>query len=123
LARRNRGSVANYAHLVAFAASRGRAQQRAGASRRDRRVAGLLEEIEGIAAGAGHKASEISRLTRVPVIPPTYLGRCAIGQCGDRRAGERAQKHALAQNWDCLQREALILRVPKPIFRVPDSDQ
>jgi isopenicillin-N N-acyltransferase-like protein len=95
--------------------------------------AALLEEIEGIAAGAGRKASEILALNaRTEILPPTFPGRPSagwlaamkqgadFGECTavallpSRSAGGEA---LLAQNWDWLgaQREALVvLRAVRP---------
>ncbi len=89
--------------------------------------ASLYEEIEGIAAGAGRKTSEILALNaRTEILPPTFpekaspewlaamrkgadLGECtAIAVLPGRSANG---KTLLAQNWDWLgaQRESLVL--------------
>jgi isopenicillin-N N-acyltransferase-like protein len=120
-------SVANYAHLFAFCGiSWDEAQQRAGTYRDPIGAldAGLLEEIEGIAAGSGRKPGEILALNaRTELLPPNYLSKAGVpsGECtaiAVRAAVSATSGTLLAQNWDWLgtQREALIL------LRVPESD-
>ena len=121
-------SVSNYAHLFAYCGiGWDEAQQRAGAYRDaiGRLDAGLLEEIEGIAAGSGRKASEILALNaRTELLPPSYLGKAGVpsGECtaiAVRATASATSGTLLAQNWDWLgsQRDALIL------LRVPEGDQ
>jgi isopenicillin-N N-acyltransferase like protein len=120
-------SIANYAHLFAFCEiAWDEAQQRALAYRDAIGAldAGLLEEIEGIAAGAGRKPGEILALNaRTELLPPTYLGKAGgpSGECTAIAVQESASDRGtlLAQNWDWLgaQRDALIL------LRVPETDR
>src|SRR6185436_6792371 len=120
-------SIANYAHLFAFCDIAWEEAQRRALAYRDAiggLDASLLDEIEGIAAGAGRKPGEILALNaRTELLPPTYLGKAGApsGEC--TAIAVRAHASAtggtlLAQNWDWLgaQREALIL------LRVPESD-
>ena len=113
-------SIANYARLFAFCGiTWDEAQRRASTYRAA--IGGLdsnlLEEIEGIAAGAGHKASEILALNaRTELLPPTYLGKAGAppGECtaiAVQASASASGGTLLAQNWDWLgaQREALIL--------------
>ncbi len=77
----------------------------------------LLEEIDGIAAGAGCRPSEILALNlRTEILPPKFLGApgADAGECTAIAVGPRGSATGgtlLAQNWDWLgaQREALIL--------------
>jgi isopenicillin-N N-acyltransferase-like protein len=120
-------SIANYAHLFAFCEiAWDEAQRRAGAYRDaiGGLDASLLEEIEGIASGAGRKPGEILALNaRTELLPPTYLGKAGApaGECTAIAVQESASTRGtlLAQNWDWLgaQREALIL------LRIPESDR
>ena len=121
-------SVANYAHLFAYCGiSWDEAQQRAAAHRESIGCldAELLEEMDGIAAGSGRKASEILALNaRTEILPPTYLGKkgAPSGECtaiAVRASASATGTTLLAQNWDWLgsQREALIL------LRVPEGDR
>src|SRR4029079_10449494 len=121
-------SLANYAHLFAyFGIAWDEAQQRAGAYREAiaRLDADLLEEIDGIAAGAGRKPAEILALNaRTELLPPDYLGKKGVpsGECtaiAVRATASATGGTLLAQNWDWLgsQREALIL------LRVPEGDR
>lgn len=121
-------SVANYAHLFAYCGiSWEEAQHRAGRYR-DAIAgvdAGLLEEIEGIAAGAGRTPGEILALNaRTELLPPNYLSKAGApsGECtaiAVRAAASATGTTLLAQNWDWLggQREALIL------LRMPENDR
>ena len=124
-------SLANYASLFGHCGIDWSEAQRLGAGYRD--VIGdldpaLLEEMEGIAAGAGRKPNEILALNaRTEILPPTFPGKPSaewlasrlgspvdFGECTaiavspERSATGAAQ---LAQNWDWLgaQREALVL--------------
>ena len=121
-------SLANYAHLFAYCGiAWDEAQQRAGAYREAiaRLDADLLEEIDGIAAGAGRKPAEILALNaRTELLPPDYLGKKGVpsGECtaiAVRATASATGGTLLAQNWDWLgsQREALIL------LRVPEGDR
>ena len=88
----------------------------------------LLEEIEGIAAGAGRSAGEILALNaRTEILPPTFPGKPSAewlasrlgcpadsGECtaiAVSPARSATGGTLLAQNWDWLgaQREALVL--------------
>jgi isopenicillin-N N-acyltransferase-like protein len=113
-------SIGNYAHLFAFCGiSWDDAQQRAGAYRDviGNLDASLLEEMEGIAAGAGRKPGEILALNaRTELLPPDYLAkaRAISGECtaiAVRASASATGGTLLAQNWDWLggQRDALIL--------------
>jgi len=113
-------SVSNYAHLFAYCGiAWDEAQRRAAAYRETIGCldAGLLEEMEGIAAGSGRKASEILALNaRTELLPPSYLGKAGVpsGECtaiAVRATASATGGSLLAQNWDWLgsQREALIL--------------
>lgn len=120
-------SIASYARLFGFCGiAWEEAQRRAGAYRDaiSGFDASLLEEIEGIAAGAGREASEILALNcRTELLPPTVLGKAGApaGECTAIAVQESASARGtlLAQNWDWLggQREALIL------LRVPEGDR
>lgn len=113
-------SIANYAHLFAFCDIAWDEAQRRAVAYRDAiggLDASLLEEIEGIAAGAGRKPGEILALNaRTELLPPTYLGKAGApaGECtaiAVRASASATEGTLLAQNWDWLgaQREALIL--------------
>jgi len=120
-------SIANYAHLFAFCDIAWDEAQRRALAYRDAiggLDASLLEEIEGIAAGAGRKPGEILALNaRTELLPPTYLGKAGApsGECTAIAVQESASTKGtlLAQNWDWLgaQREALIL------LRIPETDR
>lgn len=128
-------SVATYARLFAFCGIDWRAAQSLGAGYRD--VIGaldaeLLEEIEGIAAGAGRHVNEILALNaRTEILPSTYPGEPHTrwkqiaaantaggvpdwGECtavAIKPAQSTTRGTLLAQNWDWLgaQRAALVL--------------
>ncbi len=128
-------SIASYARLFAWCGIDWAGAQRLGAGYRE--LIGdldpaLLEEIEGIAAGAGRRLDEILALNaRTEILPPSYPGEphpdrfsiaAANAKQGVRDWGECtavAVKPArsatgtalLAQNWDWLgaQRAALVL--------------
>ncbi len=124
-------SVENYASLFGHCGIGWNDAQRQGETYRE--VIGefdpeLLDEIEGIAAGAGRAAAEILALNaRTEILPPTFPGKptaewlasrlgcpADFGECTaiavspDRSAPGGT---LLAQNWDWLgaQREALVL--------------
>jgi isopenicillin-N N-acyltransferase-like protein len=119
-------SLANYARLFAFHGMPWEEAQRRSADYRDLIGgfdAGLLEEMEGIARGAGRPFGEILALNvRTEVLPPSFLSGADAGECtaiAVRPAASATGETLLAQNWDWLgsQREALILlrlRAPAP---------
>lgn len=134
-------SVASYARLFAYCGIDWREAQRLGAGFRDvmgSLDSGLLEEIEGIAAGSCRHVNEILALNaRTEILPSTYPGdpdpRWRELDAGNRasgvpdwgectaiavpRAASATGGTLLAQNWDWLgaQRDALIvLRVRQP---------
>lgn len=135
-------SIANYARLFAYCGIDWAGAQRLGAGYRD--IIGaldpaLLEEIEGIAAGAGRRVDEILALNaRTEILPPSYPGEphperqviCAAnvkqgvpdwGECtavAVKPARSASGATLLAQNWDWLgaQRAALVL------LRVHDAE-
>ncbi len=118
-------SLANYADLFAFHGMPWDEAQRRAAPYRDligRFDAALLEEIEGIARGAGRPAGEILALNaRTEILPPAYLAGADLGECtaiAVRPAASAAGGTLLAQNWDWVgtQREAMIL------LRVAEGD-
>jgi isopenicillin-N N-acyltransferase-like protein len=128
-------SIATYARLFAYCGIDWRGAQALGARYRDvigEFDADLLDEIEGIAAGAGRGVDEILALNaRTEILPPTYPGephpdwtriaRANVaagvpdwGECtaiAVRPAASATGGALLAQNWDWLgaQRGALIL--------------
>jgi isopenicillin-N N-acyltransferase-like protein len=130
-------SIAHYAILFGFCGIGWAEAQRLGAAYRG--VIGefdaeLLQEMEGVAAGAGRAADEILALNaRTEILPPTFpgkptgewlasrLGRAADpGECtaiAVSPARSATGGALLAQNWDWLgtQREALVLlRIREP---------
>lgn len=135
-------SVATYARLFAYCGMDWREAQARAAPYRD--VVGafdasLLEEIDGIAAGAGRRAGEILALNaRTEILPPGYPGdpapqcKALVGRNRDAglpdwgectalavpRAVSSTGGALLAQNWDWLgpQRDALI------VLRVTEDD-
>ena len=116
-------SLANYAKLFAFCGLGWPEAQRLGAAYRGvigELDAGLLEEIEGIAAGAGRGVDEILALNaRTEILPPKYLGD--PGECtaiAVRPAASATGGTLLAQNWDWVgaQREALVVLRPRDEF-------
>ena len=120
-------SLSHYAHLFEFCGIGWDEARRRASAYRDAigaLDASLLEEIDGIAAGAGRKPDEILALNaRTELLPPAFLGKAGApsGEC--TAIAVRAHASAtggtlLAQNWDWLgaQREALIL------LRAPESD-
>jgi isopenicillin-N N-acyltransferase like protein len=111
-------SIANYTRLFAFAGMDWQEAQRRGMAYRDvigGFDAGLLEEIEGIARGAGRPLSEILALNaRTEILPPSYLTGADAGECtaiAVTPAGSATGQTLLAQNWDWVgaQRESLVV--------------
>jgi isopenicillin-N N-acyltransferase-like protein len=115
-------SLANYARLFSYYGVTWDEAQRRAAAYRD--VIGnfdarLLEEIDGIASGAGRDASEILALNvRTEILPldrPTGpVESMDTGECtaiAVPRSASTTGETLLAQNWDWVeaQREALIL--------------
>lgn len=135
-------TIATYARLFAFCGIGWPEAQARGARYRDAiggLDADLLEEIEGIAAGAQRRTDEILALNaRTEILPPSYPGephpeRARIfatnaaagvpdwGECtaiAVRPAASAGGATLLAQNWDWLgvQRAALVL------LRVHEND-
>ncbi len=128
-------SIATYAQLFAYCGIDWQGAQKFGAGYRDVIAGlnpGLLEEIEGIAAGSGRHVNEILALnSRTEILPPSYPGaphpdRTGIaarnvasgvpdwGECTSiaiKPAQSSTGTTLLAQNWDWLgaQRAALVL--------------
>lgn len=111
-------SLANYARLFEFCGMPWAEAQRRGAAYREAIGAfdaELLEEIQGIARGAGRREEEILALNvRTEILPPSYLAGADRGECtaiAVSRAASAAGGALLAQNWDWVgaQREALIV--------------
>lgn len=109
-------SLASYARLFAHCGIGWDEAQRRGALFREavgNLESALLEEIEGIAAGAERETNEILALNaRTEILPPKYLGGAAECTAIAVTAGASATGGPLlAQNWDWIgaQREALVL--------------
>ena len=111
-------SLANYARLFSFNGMAWEEAQRRSAGYRDligAFDASLLEEMEGIARGAGRPFSEILALNaRTEVLPPSFLTGADAGECTAIAVGPPASltgETLLAQNWDWIgsQREAMIV--------------
>ena len=111
-------SLANYARLFAFNGMDWETAQGLGAKYREiigQFDASLLEEIDGIARGAGRPAEEILALNaRTEILPPAFLSKADSGECTAIAVSPAASVTGgtlLAQNWDWVgaQREALIL--------------
>ena len=115
-------SLANYAKLFSFYGMDWQEAQRAGAAYRE--VIGgfdaeLLEEIEGIARGAGRPLTEILTLNaRTEILrldqPSGATEGMDAGECTAIAVGPAASESGealLAQNWDWIaaQREAMVL--------------
>jgi len=111
-------SLANYARLFSFNGMAWEEAQRRSEGYRD--VIGsfdpdLVEEMEGIARGAGRPFSEILALNaRTEVLPPSFLTGADAGECTAIAVTPPASatgETLLAQNWDWVgsQRGALIL--------------
>ena len=119
-------SLGNYAGLFSFYGMAWDEAQRRGAGYRDL-IGGfdvsLLEEMEGIARGAGRPLSEILALNvRTEILPPSFLTGVDGGECTAIAVSPAASAEGealLAQNWDWLgsQRDAMIL------LRVSESDR
>jgi isopenicillin-N N-acyltransferase-like protein len=111
-------SLASYQKLFAFVGLDWAEAQRRGAPYRDvvgAFDAGLLEEMEGIAQGAGRPFAEILALNvRTEILPPSFLTGADPGECtaiSVKPAASATGETLLAQNWDWVgsQREALVL--------------
>lgn len=122
-------SLANYADLFRFCGMAWEEARRAAAPYRDligNFDASLLEEMEGIARGAGQKAEDILVLNvRTEILPAAYLSgdeagkQADLGECtaiAVSRKGSATGEALLAQNWDWVgvQRETMVLlRTPQ----------
>lgn len=111
-------SLANYASLFEFCGMPWSEAQRRAAAYRDvigNFDAALLEEIEGIARGAGRREEEILALNaRTEILPPSFLAGVDRGECTAIAVSAAASTSGgtlLAQNWDWVgtQREALVI--------------
>jgi isopenicillin-N N-acyltransferase-like protein len=111
-------SLANYANLFeACGLSWAEAQRRAAPYREliGNFDAELLEEMQGIARGAGRAESELLALNvRTEIMPAEYLESGDKGECtaiAVSRAASATGETLLAQNWDWLgeQRDSLVL--------------
>lgn len=111
-------SLANYARLFAFNGMPWEEAQRRSAAYRDLIGgfdAALLEEMEGIARGAGRPFGEILALNaRTEILPPSFLTGIDEGECtaiAVTPPGSTSGGTLLAQNWDWIgsQREAMIV--------------
>lgn len=111
-------SLANYSQLFEFCGMPWTEAQRRAIDYRDligAFDASLLEEIEGIAQGAGRRAGEILALNaRTELLPARYLSGKDAGECtaiAVSPAASATGETLLAQNWDWVgsQRESLIL--------------
>ena len=118
-------SLANYARLFAFNGMPWDEAQRRSAPYRDLIGdfdAALLEEMEGIARGAGRPFSEILALNaRTEVMPAQFMAGADAGECtavAVRPAASASGGTLLAQNWDWVgaQRDALV------VLRVRESE-
>jgi isopenicillin-N N-acyltransferase-like protein len=104
-------SLANYARLFSFNGMAWEEAQRRSAGYRDligAFDADLLEEMEGIARGAGRPFREILTLNaRTELLPPSFLTGADAVSPSASLTGETL----LAQNWDWVgsQREAMIV--------------
>jgi isopenicillin-N N-acyltransferase-like protein len=111
-------SLANYARLFEFNGMPWAEAQRRAVPFRDligAFDASLLEEMEGIAQGAGRPFGEILALNaRTEILPPSFLAGTDSGECTAIAVGCEASSSGetvLAQNWDWIgsQRESMIL--------------
>lgn len=118
-------SIANYTRLFAANGLPWDEAQRLSAPYRDligTFDATLLEEMEGIARGAGQPFSEILALNaRTEILPTSFLSAVDAGECTAIAVSPQASatgEALLAQNWDWIgaQREALI------VLRVREGD-
>ena len=111
-------SLANYAGLFFFYGMDWDEAQRRGAGYRDligAFDAALLEEMEGIARGAGRTCGEILALNvRTEIMPPSFLTGVDAGECTAIAVSPAASADGetlLAQNWDWVgtQRDAMVV--------------
>ena len=111
-------SLKNYADLFAFCGMGWDEAQRAALPYRDAIGAldgTLLEEMEGIAQGAGRPFGEILALNvRTEIMPASFMAGADMGECTAIAVGQGASATGgtlLAQNWDWVgvQRAALVL--------------
>ena len=111
-------SLANYAKLFAFNGMPWEEAQRRSAVYRE--VVGafdaeLIEEMEGIARGAGHPFAEILTLNaRTELLPAAFLTGADAGECtaiAVKPSASASGETLLAQNWDWVgaQRDSLVL--------------
>ena len=117
-------SIANYIRLFTFVGMEWAEAQRRGAAYRGvigNFDAALLEELEGIARGAGRPFAEILALNvRTEVMPACFLTGADAGECTAIAVAPAASATGgtlLAQNWDWVgsQRENMVvLRVREP---------
>ena len=116
-------SLGNYARLFPFVGMAWDEAQRRAASYRDvigNFDAALLEEIEGIARGAGRPFGELLALNvRTEILPPSFLTGTDLGECTAIAVVPAASATGgtlLAQNWDWVgsQRASMVvLRIPE----------
>ena len=116
-------SLANYARLFSFVGMAwGEAQRRAAAYRDviGNLDAALLEEIEGIAHGAGRPFGELLALNvRTEILPASFLTGADLGECTAIAVAPAASTTGgtlLAQNWDWVgsqRRSMVVLRIPE----------
>lgn len=111
-------SLATYARLFAFVGVDWQEAQRRAAPYREvigSFDAALLEEMEGIARGAGRPFAEILVLNaRTEILPSAFFARLDAGECTSIAVAPTASatgETLLAQNWDWVgaQRDALIV--------------
>lgn len=111
-------SLANYARLFSFHGMAWEEAQSRSAGYRDLIGgfdAALLDEMEGIARGAGRPFSEILALNaRTEIMPSSFLTGTDSGECtaiGVNPGASATGETLLAQNWDWVgsQRESMIL--------------
>lgn len=111
-------SLANYQRLFAFHGMAWNEAQRRGAAYGDvigEFDADLLDELTGIARGAGRPVAEILTLNaRTEVLPPSFLTGADAGECtaiAVQPGASRDGRALLAQNWDWVgsQRESMVL--------------
>jgi isopenicillin-N N-acyltransferase-like protein len=119
-------SLANYADLFQFCGMSWDQARSAAAPYRDligNFDAALLEEIQGIARGAGQREEDILVLNvRTEILPTAYLAggeEADVGECtaiAVSRQGSATGEALLAQNWDWVgaQRQTMVLlRTPE----------
>ncbi|HUK03669.1 MAG TPA: C45 family peptidase [Burkholderiales bacterium] len=111
-------SLANYARLFPFVGMAWAEAQRRAAAFRD--VIGsfdatLLEEMEGIARGAGRPFGELLALNvRTEILPASFLTGADLGECTALAVAPSASATGgtlLAQNWDWVgaQRDSMVI--------------